>query len=94
MPVTGLLCLLDEEKYTDITFCVSGSRVHAHRAIVASQSDYFDRLLYGHMKEARSSEITLEETPVDAFRILLRFMYSGMLETAINVEVQCLALRT
>ena len=56
-------------------------KVHAHRVVLASQSEYFECLLYGPMKEGRASEITLEETPVDAFRELLKYAYSGCLST-------------
>lgn len=43
MPQTGLLDILDNEKYTDVTFLIEGRSFKAHRAIVASQCDYFDR---------------------------------------------------
>ncbi len=87
VPQSGLLRLLEEERYTDVTFYVSGVPVHAHRAVVASQSDYFDRLLFGQMKESQSSDIALKETPLEPFRLLLRYMYSGLVATTVTVEV-------
>ena len=46
-------------------------------AMLAAKSEYFDCLLFGSMKEARSDEITLEDTPLEAFHVLLNYMYSG-----------------
>ena len=83
---SGLVKLFDRQLYTDVTFLVSGQPVGAHRAVLASQSDYFDCLLYGPMIEGRASEITLKETPVEAFRELVRFVYSGSV-ASINLTV-------
>lgn len=91
-PCNGLLQLLEKEKYTDITFIVENHRVPAHRCVVASQSDYFDCLLFGSMKEARSDEITLEDTPLEAFRLLITYMYSGTVKT-VDMEVRFIRLQ-
>ena len=73
--------LLDNKKYVDVTFVLEGQPIPAHRLILASQSDYFDRLFYGKVKEATSSdEIPLPNVPLEAFRLLLEFMYSGCLD--------------
>lgn len=87
IPGRGLLQLLEKKKYTDVTFIVEGHQVPAHRCVVASQSDYFDCLLFGSMKEARSDEITLEDTPLEAFRALLKYMYCGLIST-LDMEVR------
>ena len=85
--------LLDNKKYVDVTFVVEGQPVPAHRLILASQSDYFDRLFYGKMREANSSdEIPLPNAPLEAFRLLLEFMYSGCLDydnQPLQVSVLC-----
>lgn len=80
VPRGGLLSLLSSEKYTDLSFIVEGKVFRAHRIIVASQSKYFDRLLFGSMKESKCSEIKLQDTPSEAFQLLLRYMYSGSVE--------------
>ncbi|KAL5515155.1 hypothetical protein EMCRGX_G000282 [Ephydatia muelleri] len=73
--------LLDNKKYVDVTFVVEGQPVPAHRLILASQSDYFDLLFYGKMREANSSdEMPLPNAPLEALRLLLEFMYSGCLD--------------
>ena len=87
-PAAGLIKLLNDQLHTDVTFVVEGDQqVHAHRIILASQSEYFNCLLYGPMKEGRASEITLKETPAEAFRELLKFMYSGSVSQSMNLMV-------
>ena len=67
----------------------------AHRLILASQSDYFDLLFYGKMREANSSdEMPLPNAPLEALRLLLEFMYSGCLDymydnQPLQVSVEC-----
>ena len=80
-PKKGLRALLEKDLHTDVTFIVEGSPVPAHRVIVASQSEYFDHLLYGRMKESKASTITLEDTHLEAFRLLLMYMYTGSVRT-------------
>ena len=87
-PAAGLLKMLNNQLHTDVTFLIEGDQqVRAHRIILASQSEYFDCLLYGPMKEGRASEITLKETPAEAFRELLKFMYSGSVSQSMNLMV-------
>ena len=85
-PAVGLLKMFEKQLHTDVTFQVSGHLVRAHRIVLASQSDYFECLLYGPMKEGRETEITLKETPAGAFRELLKFVYSGSV-TSVNLTV-------
>ena len=88
---SGLAKLFDQQLHTDVTFLVSGQRVRAHRALLASQSAYFECLLYGPMMEGSSSEITLEDTPEEAFRELLRYLYSGTV-SSVNLTVSTLCI--
>ena len=79
--------LLENGNYSDVTFVISdGSfehRVPAHRVILASQSEYFDRLLFGEMREAHAgAEIRLEDSPRTAFMLLLQYAYTGRVEIA------------
>ena len=88
--------LWDSQKYKDVTFVVKDTRVMAHRLILAAQSDYFDRLLFGEMKEAQTGAvIPLEDTPAESFRLLLKFAYTGKLkmdDNALNVRCTCLCV--
>lgn len=70
----GSLCLSSE--YSDVTLIVEGQRIPAHKVILAASSDYFRALLYGGMRETNQSEVELQ-APLQAFKALLRYVYSG-----------------
>lgn len=71
----GALYLNDE--YSDVTLVVEGHRFHGHKVILAARSEYFRALLYGGLRESQQSEIELKGTSLDAFRILLKYVYTG-----------------
>ena len=87
----GLSQLWEEQKFTDIEFIISGQRVPAHKAVLAAQSQYFECMLYGNMKEASMSEITLQDVPVTAFRKVLQYAYTATLNMD-NVALQVLTM--
>lgn len=68
------LCMASD--YSDVTFCVESQRLPAHRVILAARSEYFRALLYGGLAETTQKEIDLQ-IPVEAFKALLRYIYSG-----------------
>lgn len=47
------------------------------KVILAARSDYFRALLYGGMKESSQTEIHLTDTPLKAFKSLLKYIYTG-----------------
>ncbi|XP_030766538.1 BTB/POZ domain-containing protein 9 isoform X2 [Sitophilus oryzae] len=69
------LCLSHE--YSDVTLVVEGQKLYAHKVILAARSDYFRALLYGGLKESTQSEIILPDAPLNAFKILLKYIYTG-----------------
>lgn len=54
VPARGLLQLLKSERHTDLSLVVEGQVVRAHRAIVASQCDYFDRSEFSSVGDTNS----------------------------------------
>ncbi|KAH8267587.1 hypothetical protein KR026_008142 [Drosophila bipectinata] len=70
------LCM--NERYSDVEFLVEGQRLPAHRVVLAARSEYFRALLYGGMSETTQRQIPLE-VPLDPFKVLLRYIYSGTL---------------
>ncbi|XP_053950213.1 BTB/POZ domain-containing protein 9 [Anastrepha ludens] len=73
------LCMNDD--YSDVTFIVEDQRLPAHRVILAARSEYFRALLFGGLCESRQSEIELK-IPVEAFKALLKYIYSGRMPLA------------
>ncbi|CAI8010682.1 BTB/POZ domain-containing protein 9, partial [Geodia barretti] len=83
----ALAHIWEEQKFTDVDFLVSGQVVPAHKAVLASQSQYFESMLYGSMREAAMDEVELKDVPVPAFRKVLQFAYTGSLDME-NVALQ------
>ncbi|XP_068141376.1 LOW QUALITY PROTEIN: BTB/POZ domain-containing protein 9 [Drosophila tropicalis] len=73
------LCMND--RYADVEFVVEEQRLPAHRVILAARSEYFRALLYGGMSETTQRQIPLD-VPLDPFKVLLRYIYSGTLSLA------------
>lgn len=74
-----LKSLLSSEEFTDVIFKVEGQKFNCHRIILSARCDYFRALLYGGMREANShEEIGLQDTPAASFRVLLEYLYTGI----------------
>ena len=73
--------LYHNEDFSDIVLSVGEECIPAHRMILASRSEYFRALLYGGLKETNEKEIRLSnDTPQDAFRCILKYIYSGTMD--------------
>jgi speckle-type POZ protein len=73
--------LWNKKDFTDVVFVVGGREFPAHKMVLASQSQYFRRMLYGEMKEASLKRIELSKdnlTPA-AFRKVLEYAYTRSL---------------
>ena len=72
--------LLKGADNTDVTFIVEGEPCDAHRIILAARCEYFRALFYGGLKETTNSEkIPLPDTPLNAFKHLLKYIYTGLM---------------
>ena len=70
--------LFRSQEFTDVTFNVDGSKIFAHRVVLAARSEYFRALLYGGMRETNpETEIEIKDTTASAFDALLKYIYSG-----------------
>jgi len=73
----GRLYVSDE--YSDLVLVVDGQRIPAHKVILAARSEYFRAPLFGGLKESSQEEVELVDTPLAAFKHLLRYIYTGTL---------------
>ena len=94
--VARMEALLDNEDLSDVTFVVGDTRIMANRAILIAQSEYFGAMLNSGFREgqgprakrARTSggeagtEITISDTTPEAFKALLRYLYTDELRFA------------
>lgn len=63
-------------KHSDVTFVVEDAKIPAHKTILLARSSYFQTLFGSSFAEATQSEIKLE-VPLDAFKVILRYIYTG-----------------
>ena len=86
------------KQHTDITFLVQSTHIPAHKIILASQSEYFDRLLFGEMREAHEHEIQFNDVEsLEAFHLLMQYAYSGCLKIQngdIQVIIPCILMES
>nr|CAD2200384.1 unnamed protein product [Meloidogyne enterolobii] len=68
------------EDCSDLTLIVEDQRFPVHRVILAARSIYFHAMLFCGMRETNENEITLVDTPADAFKALLKYIYTGKLQ--------------
>ncbi|XP_054160520.1 BTB/POZ domain-containing protein 9-like [Oppia nitens] len=68
------------EMNSDLTLVVEGHRLPAHRFVLAAKSPVFNAMFYGDLMESTAREVDIREAPVDAFRVMLRYIYSERFE--------------
>ncbi|GAB6031713.1 BTB/POZ domain-containing protein 9 [Chamberlinius hualienensis] len=76
----GALYLSNE--ISDVTIILENTRFYGHKVILAARSEYFRALLFGGMRESQESEIELKGTSVVAFKLLLKYIYTGQMGLA------------
>jgi len=72
--------LFSDEATSDVTLCVQGERLPAHRALLAARSPVFRAMFFGSMKERCQDEVEVSTFAAPTMRLLLRFVYAGCLE--------------
>ncbi|CAL5005199.1 unnamed protein product [Urochloa decumbens] len=80
--------LLDSGDCSDVSFSVAGETFRAHRAVLAARSPVFKALLLGPMADATMPTVTLHDIEPEAFRVLLRFVYTDALLMPVDNELE------
>ena len=73
----GIKSLLDDQLFTDLTIKCAEKEFKAHKAVLASQSPVFKRMLMTNMTEKESNVIELTDIDPPALSELLTYLYSG-----------------
>ncbi|RWR98906.1 BTB/POZ domain-containing protein 9-like protein, partial [Dinothrombium tinctorium] len=68
------------EELCDIWFVVEDETIAANKAILAASCEYFRTQLFGGTNESKKKEIVLKDTPKDAFKSIVKFIYTGRIE--------------
>ena len=65
---------------TDVEIYVAHRTFHAHSPILSARSPYLKGMLASSMREAETKEIKETEMDPDTFEVLLRFMYTDLVD--------------
>jgi hypothetical protein len=74
-----LFRLLEEGCNSDITFCIRGSNMKAHRFILAARSEYFQQIIDGKWKDKQN--VSISNALVSYFRIVKNTSYFSLRAT-------------
>ena len=79
--------LHENENYSDVTFNIQGETIRAHKLILATRTEYFNALLFGGFKEKDLDVVDLgSDTPLNGFRQILRYIYTGRMRFSDQTE--------
>ncbi|KAM0239509.1 hypothetical protein ACHAP5_008299 [Fusarium lateritium] len=76
--------LLGNDKFSDMTIICGGREFKAHRAVVCTQSSFFDKAMTSNFKEATSRVVELPEDDPDVVEHFLEFLYTGTYSDGVN----------
>jgi DNA-binding beta-propeller fold protein YncE len=71
--------LVDDDDLADGVIVAGGESFPLHRNVLAARSEYFRGRFKSGMQDADSKEVCFEDVSAAAFRVLLRFLYTGEL---------------
>ena len=75
--VMGMKSMFADKLFTDLTIKCGGEEFKVHKAVLASQSPVFRRMLESDMKEQRTSVIEISDTDPQVISNLLTYLYTG-----------------
>ena len=89
----GFAHFLASGEFSDLTLVVNGKKEYrVHRLILASNSDFFKKLLFNDFKESFSGRVEIGfADPDDVFGDVLRFLYTGKINISKQNAVALLA---
>jgi speckle-type POZ protein len=73
--------LFEKMLFSDVVFNIGGREFPAHKSILAARSEFFAAMFQDPTKENLKHQIEIENDP-EIFEELLRFMYTGRLDTS------------
>ena len=72
----GMKNMFTDTLFTDLTIKCGGEEFKVHKAVLASQSPVFRRMLESDMKEQRTNVIEISDTDPQVISNLLAYLYS------------------
>ncbi|XP_031800391.1 kelch-like protein 15 [Sarcophilus harrisii] len=87
---TGLRALYEGGLLLDVTLVIGDQQFQAHKALLATQSDYFKKMFTAEGQEGEQNPIPLHDVTATAFNHILKFMYNGTIELDMNTVYEIL----
>lgn len=87
-----LIQILDQPKFSDISFKVENTVIFAHKIILSARCKFFRAMFESEMIESRKTEIVIEDASYDAFKLLLMYLYSGRVSVPHSLAPEILIL--
>lgn len=76
----SMASLVGNKLHSDVTFCLDGEYVAAHRLILAARSDVFEAMLYRHQQNVVEKTIHIDDITMKCFRQLLTYCYTDQIK--------------
>ncbi|XP_031801153.1 kelch-like protein 15 [Sarcophilus harrisii] len=86
----GLRALYEGGLLLDVTLVIDDQQFRAHKALLATQSDYFKKMFTAESGKGDQDPIPLHGLTATAFRHILKFMYYGTIELDMNTVYEIL----
>ncbi|XP_075581397.1 LOW QUALITY PROTEIN: kelch-like protein 15 [Pelecanus crispus] len=86
----GFRALYEEGLLLDVTLVIEDRQFQAHKALLATQSDYFRIMFTADMQERDQDKIHLKGLTATGFSHVLQFMYYGTIELSMNTVCEIL----
>uniref|UniRef100_A0A7E4VZ41 BTB domain-containing protein n=1 Tax=Panagrellus redivivus TaxID=6233 RepID=A0A7E4VZ41_PANRE len=78
--LTQFANLLLNESYSDVVFHIGGDNLPAHKVVLAQRSPVFNAMFLQEDDETKKRSITLTEPSLEAFKLFLQFVYTGVID--------------
>jgi BTB/POZ domain-containing protein 9 len=67
------------ELNSDITLIIEGNKMPSHKFVLSAKSSVFSAMFFGDMLESNAQEVEIKDAPIDAFKVMLKYVYSEQL---------------
>lgn len=74
--LTQMQALVNDDKFSDVTFIVEDQPIFAHRAILAQRCDHFAAMFRSGFRESTEKEIRIPNIARQVFLLLLEYIYT------------------
>ena len=81
----GLKSTLADDKFSDFTFIVEGTKVSAHKALLASRSEVLSEIFDANDEEKEKEIANITDASKSSFENFLNFLYTDELEIHDNI---------